>query len=104
MATEEEYEHDLKFSQSWGWAILIGVSALFIAFGMVAMFTIEDPPRQWDFGVIADAPGASIETTREPTPARNRNPPEQIPPLPEGIVWDREKAAAPAESRNTGGP
>lgn len=94
MAKEEEYEHFIHFSQKWGWMLLIGISVLFIGFGMFAMFTIMDPPRAWDFGVGPDTPGLSIYTTGEPRYSENRNPPRVIARLPESYPWNRNRANA----------
>jgi hypothetical protein len=95
MAKEEEYEHFIHFSQRWGWTILIGVSFLFIGFGMVAMFTIMDPPRAWDFGVAPDTPASSIYTSGGPGYSRNQNPPRVIARLPEAAPWNENRSNAP---------
>ena len=64
-----------------GWLIVILVSALIIAWGLLSFLAVGNPPRTWHFGVLPDAPGQSIYSTQE-TP-ESASPPRQIPPLPE---------------------
>ena len=77
----EETEHGAGAASGWGWLIVILISALIVAWGLLNFAIIKDPPRTWHFGALPDAPGQSIYSTQEPPTAAT--PPPQIPPLPE---------------------
>jgi len=66
----------------WGWIVAILVAALVVGWGLLSFFTVRDEPRTWHFGVLPDAPGQSIYSTRE-SPDAAGPVPTQIPALPE---------------------
>jgi hypothetical protein len=55
---------------TWGWVIIITLSVLTLGWGMVAHMAVPDVERQWDFGVVPDAPGESAFSTVPPPRAR----------------------------------
>ena len=65
-----------------GWLILLAMCAALVGWGILNYALVRDRPREWDFGVLRDAPGQSVYST-QPTPAAAKSPPRQILPLPE---------------------
>ncbi len=50
----------------YGWAIVAGLSAAVLLWGLVVFWTVGDPKPRWDFGVVADVPGESPYSTWTP--------------------------------------
>jgi len=84
MRTEEEY------SGVKTWAIVFGIAAGFLAWGLIIYFVIgaKEPPG-WDFSVIPDIPGQSIYSSYSPI-------------MPHGSVPGPE--TTPAEPQHVAGP
>jgi len=70
-----------------GWAIVAGICAAIVLWGLLNYRLVGDRPRAWDFGVFPDAPGESVYSTARPP--SNRNVPRQTPALPEADTTGR---------------
>ena len=75
-----EPERPESHSSLWSWIILLLICAAIIGWGFLQYAFVRDAPREWDYGVLPDAPGQSIYSTAEP--AEGRKVPPQIAPLP----------------------
>jgi hypothetical protein len=80
------------------WVIMLIIAALVSGWGLFVYFRVQDRPRQWDFGVLPDAPSQSIYSTTPPP--GNAAVPTQTPVLPEATPWqaDKQKKTSPADS------
>jgi hypothetical protein len=59
-----------------GWTFVIGLAVFFLLYGLFLFLSIGDKgPPDWDFGVIEDIPGKSVNST-SPEPAGNIGEPE----------------------------
>jgi hypothetical protein len=59
-----------------GWTFVIGLAVLFLLYGLFLFLSIGDKgPPDWDFGLIEDIPGKSVNST-SPEPAGNIGEPE----------------------------
>ena len=79
---------------SRGWAVVIGICALLILWGLLNYLLVSDRPRVWDFGAVPATPGASGYSTEKLPHGANAS--RQIAPLPEA---DRDGAAGSREKR-----
>ena len=94
MASEEE------FSLVKTWAIIGGIAAGFLAWGLLIYFVIGDKgPPGWDFSVLPDIPGQSIYFTYNPVRPTGLAPaiePAQVTPQHVmGPVTEAQKTEAP---------
>ncbi len=74
-----EFEFRKKSDPRWSWPILVGFTAFILWSGMSIHHMIPDAPRQWDFGALPEAPGASLYSTK---PMKDGPALQQIEPLP----------------------
>jgi hypothetical protein len=59
-----------------GWSFVIGLAVFFLLYGLFLFLSIGDKgPPDWDFGLIEDIPGKSVNST-SPEPAGNIGEPE----------------------------
>jgi hypothetical protein len=85
MPTDYEERRIVKPWKAWG--MLIALCGLIVAWGLLNYAIIPDRTaegqahRQWDYGVLPDAPGQSVYSS-EQTPT-TLTPPRQFSPLPE---------------------
>ena len=80
----QEHEEHREIPQALGWALIILLTACVVAWCMFLMMMVEDRPREWDFGALPDVPAQSIFSTKPGIPPFDpKNPPEQMPNLPE---------------------
>ena len=89
----DEHERDRAGA---GWLIALALCAALVGWGLLNYALVRDRPREWDFGVLRDAPGQSIYSTQR-TPTGGA-PPRQIPPLPE--AKPRPAESPKSETRN----
>lgn len=59
----KKFEEYRELSPFLGWVILVLLSIVILAWGMVIMFTVRDVPRHWDFGQLPDTPAESVHST-----------------------------------------
>jgi hypothetical protein len=81
MRTEEE------FSGAKTWAVIGGIAAGFLVWGLLFYFIIGDKgPPGWDFSVIPDIPGESTYSSYNPIRPHGLVPgPEPIPVEPQHV-------------------
>lgn len=80
----------------WGWIIVIVLAILTLSWGMIMHMAVPDVPRQWDFGVVPDAPGESAFSTVAPPRART------VPPQIELPIESPRAARPPADAAREG--
>jgi len=98
MENPEEYiyEEYRSLSTMWSWLIVIGLSILLVATGIVVHRVIRDAPRHWDYGAMETIPGASVYSSVLPEPvtvgpAEIDKIPRQIQPLPDARPLEKLK-------------
>ncbi len=75
-------EHE-RHSGLWSWAIIVGFSAIIVAWGLAQFRLIPDAPREFDYGALKDVPGQS-QYSVEPAPP-GTSVPRQLQTLPEAM-------------------
>ena len=81
-------EEDISWVKTW--AILAGIAAGFLAWGLLIYFVVGDKgPPNWDFSVIPDIPGQSAYSSYSPV-------------TPNGLVPGPEPASV--EPQHVSGP
>jgi len=79
-----EHEEHREIPQALSWALVIVLTACVVSWCMFLMMMVEDRPREWDFGALPDVPAQSIYSTQPGIPPFDpKNPPQQMPKLPE---------------------
>jgi hypothetical protein len=69
---------DLQKGNSKGWAIILALALLFVAWGLFIFFTVGDKgPPSWNFGVVRDIPGESSYSTQRTMEGRGVSPEPQ---------------------------
>lgn len=89
----ESYEEFTPIKDLWAWAIVLGSCVALLLWGYGNYLFIHDRPRQFDYGVLPDAPGQSIYAVTPPE--RGRPVPTQLPLPP--------VASQPAAGKGSGG-
>ena len=104
MNTHEEHK---EISQALSWVLLVLMTAAIVAWCMFIMMMVADRPREWDFGALPDVPAQSAYSTRPGIPPFDpKNPPQQMPKLPEAKRTPKSGAAGdqpPASGQDEGG-
>ena len=90
MADRKKYEEERELPSPWEWVIITLFSASIMGFGLLVYKSVEDGPRHWDFGQLADTPAESIYSTEEPA-APAAKPVRQLPALPEAQPANKPK-------------
>jgi hypothetical protein len=76
---QRKYDEERELHSPWEWVIITLFSASIMGFGLLVYHLVDDGPRYWDLGQLADTPAESIYSTDKPQP--NVGIP-QTPPLP----------------------
>ncbi len=78
------HEEEIKIPQALSWILLVLLTAGVIAWCMLLMMMVGDPPRKWDFGAYPDVPGQSLYSVQRGVPFIDpKSVPAQMPKLPE---------------------
>ena len=97
----EPFEEYRGISMFWSWTLIVVLCAAILLWGLMNYALVRDTPRQWDFGILPDAPGQSIYSSAQ-TPRKGPAPP-QLAPLPEARPLTPAAAPASAPAPTPGG-
>jgi hypothetical protein len=75
------YEEEKEMPQPLAWVVITLFSAFIVGYGVVTYLLVDDGPRQWSYGTLADTPAESIYNSA--VPGKPAQAPPQITPLPE---------------------
>lgn len=75
------YDEERELPSPWEWVIVSIFSLSIVAFGATVYRLVDDGPRHWDVGQMADTPAESVLSTE--TPPMRVVVPLQVHPLPE---------------------